>query len=138
MGTTLVAVRFPTRKRQAYVVNVGDSRCYRVRDGVAEQVTRDHTAPLRPGRRRPELARALGMSERPAVDLHVVDTRPGDHFLLCSDGLWTHVTDAKMATLVSSRRDLEEIVRKLVAEAVHQGTRDDVSVVLVRVTEPDA
>lgn len=134
MGTTLVAARFSPNKRQVYVANVGDSRCYRIRDGRAERMTVDHVSRDGDGRR--ALTRAVGCHERLEVDLVVDRTRPGDYYLLCSDGLWTALSEQRIATLVRTSRDLDQTVRHLVAEAVVAGSRDDVSAILLRIDEP--
>lgn len=133
-GTTLVAARFSPNKRHVYIANVGDSRCYRIRDGRATLLTSDHTAGGQgPGSR--DLVRAVGAKDALEVDLIVDHTRPGDHYLLCSDGLWGAVPEQRLVSIVRSCTDLERTVRQLVAEAVCAGTRDDVSAVLVRVDE---
>ena len=72
-----------------------------------------------------------------SVDVHVVDTRPNDVFVLCTDGLWSHMPPPRMASILRRHRELEDAARTLVADAVTHGSRDDVSVVLVRVREGD-
>jgi len=99
MGTTVVIGQIFEEK--FYIAHVGDSRCYRVREGVVEQMTRDHSLledykEARPGMSEDEqkkfphrnvITRALGMKDTVQVDISASDIKDGDIFLLCSDGL---------------------------------------------------
>ena len=117
MGTTLCAVGL-TDAGELAVVNVGDSRAYRLRDGSLELLTTDHslTAELvRQGTLRadeavdhPEraiLTRALGVGPSVDVDQEVHTVTAGDRLLLCSDGLWSEVTDDELRTSIESASD---------------------------------
>lgn len=137
MGTTLVAARFDVDAQLVYVVSVGDSRCDWIRGGRAEGVTRDHVSRRGSEKGRGALDRALGLMARPPVDVHVVPARPGDRLVLSSDGLWTHVPPERLAALCRAGGNPEAVARTLVAEAVRRGSRDDVSVVVVYVSDAD-
>ncbi|HJL14182.1 MAG TPA: protein phosphatase 2C domain-containing protein [Sandaracinaceae bacterium LLY-WYZ-13_1] len=134
MGTTVVAARFAPRKRRVYVAHVGDSRCYRLRDGELTQLTTDHTlgAVGITGPSAGKLSRAVGVFDDVDVDLRVDEPRPGDVYLLCSDGLFKMVP-AQMIEHLAAQPDLEQATQRLVREANDRGGRDNVSVVLVRV-----
>ena len=98
MGTTMVAL--VVQDSEAWVLNVGDSRCYRFRDGILEQITLDHSLveeQVRHGRMTPSdalrsplrnvITRALGTQSFVAPDCFQLEAAPGDVFLLCCDGL---------------------------------------------------
>lgn len=151
MGTTVVAALFSPRRGRLYVGHVGDSRAYRLRRGQIEQITHDHSlindfAAARPDltdEQRSELpknviTRALGMQEQVQVDLGAFDTRPGDVFLLCSDGLSGMLDDDELLALASSTDDLGLACRQLVNSANEHGGEDNITVVLVRIEEISA
>ncbi len=151
MGTTVVGALFSPRKGRMYVGHVGDSRCYRVRDGEIAQLTRDHSLindyllamPELTEEQRNELpknviTRALGMQDQVIVDLQADDSRPGDTYLLCSDGLSGMLPDAEIRELLVASPDICEAAKKLVARANAHGGEDNVTVVLVRVEDDPA
>ncbi len=142
MGTTLALVLVVDDF--AVVANVGDSRVYRARDGVLEQLSEDHTivaesrrkhaADPRPGRKRKFVTRALGTQSEVEAQLRLVHVFPGDVFLLCSDGLTDVVTDDEIAKVLRrGRRDLRAALRGLIKLANHRGGPDNVTVVLAEV-----
>jgi protein phosphatase len=138
MGTTVVAARFSPDKGRLYVGHVGDSRCYRFRDGVLERMTDDHTmASLGVvGERSAHLFRAVGAEERVLTDLVVATPRVGDLYLLCSDGLTKMVPDRVIRELLAwAARDVESAADWLIEVANQRGGSDNVSVVVVSVTE---
>lgn len=149
MGTTVTALRF-LEGGQALLVHVGDSRAYRLRDGGLRRLTRDHTwvqEQLDRGliseagaRRHPAssvLTRALGTEPRVEPDLVEVDWRPGDVFLLCSDGLTGPVEEGDIARALRDSPDPESAAAELVRLANQGGGPDNVTAVVVRVaTEP--
>ncbi|QLA14668.1 PP2C family protein-serine/threonine phosphatase [Desulfolutivibrio sulfoxidireducens] len=146
MGTTLVGLSVCG---EGFVVaNVGDSRAYLYRDGAVSLLSEDHSlvmAQVRQGLLTPAQAllsperhviyRALGMAPEVEVDLSPVAARPGDLFLLCSDGLTDVVDDVGLAGILSAGGSggLSGLCRELVAEALRLKSRDNVTVVLVRV-----
>ena len=124
--------------------HVGDSRGYLLRDGAIEQLTRDHSlvaelvesGVLTPEEaehhpQRSAITRALGTEPEVEVDAFTVDGRPGDIFLLCSDGLSAMVADEALAvTIEAEKRDLERAADALVAAANARGGEDNITVVL--------
>jgi protein phosphatase len=147
MGTTVSAmIRV---KSQMVIAHIGDSRIYRLREGVLEQITADHTFVQRlvdSGRITPEeaavhprrsvLMRVLGdVDADPEVDTHIVDTLPGDRWLLCSDGLSGYVSERDIAETLLTVDDVELAAHKLITQSLSEGAPDNVTVVIVRVAE---
>lgn len=143
MGTTLVAV--VVQEQQVWVLNVGDSRCYRVRQGLIEQLTLDHSLveeQVRLGRMTPHealrsplrnvITRALGTQSSVTPDCFQFEAQPGDLFLLCSDGLTREVPDSQLQALLSGREPLEERASRLVDSANKAGGHDNITCVLVQ------
>ncbi len=148
MGTTVVAAAFNAEEEKLYVAHAGDSRCYRLRDDVFEQVTRDHSLVeealrTRPDRSESELSywpnnvitRALGVEPMVDVEITIERVEPGDIYLLCSDGLHGFVTDERIGELVSETDVLTNACAALIAEANGNGGGDNVTAVLVRIEE---
>lgn len=144
MGTTLSGLIL--LQDQAYTVQVGDSRVYRLRDGQVEMLTRDHTwvdEAIRNGVLRPEqaedhpykhvLTRAIGTENDSSADVELFDLRPGDTFLLCSDGLTNHVGDSQIGEAL--RGAPSEACWKLVGQAMMGGGSDNCTVLVVRVDD---
>jgi serine/threonine protein phosphatase PrpC len=147
MGTTVSAmIRV---KDQMVIAHIGDSRIYRLREGVLEQITTDHTFVQRlvdSGRITPEeaavhprrsvLMRVLGdVDANPEIDTHIVDTKPGDRWLLCSDGLSGYVSERDIAETLLTVDDVELACHKLITQSLSEGAPDNVTVVVVRVAE---
>ncbi len=147
MGTTVSGLlRVGNRVALAHI---GDSRIYLFRDGKLEQISKDHTFVQRlvdSGRITPEeaavhprravLMRVLGdVDAAPELDTTVLDTRPGDRWLLCSDGLSSYVGDDKMAAILGSTPDALDAADLLVKESLDQGAPDNVTVILVDVDD---
>jgi len=137
MGTTLVAARFSPRKQRVYIGHIGDSRCYRIRQGSIRQLTKDHTMASvgLSGPHGQRLVRAVGIGSSVTIDLIVDKPRPNDLYLLCSDGLPKMVRDEEMRDLVLGRPDLDQAVRSLIELANERGGKDNVTVILIRVVE---
>jgi len=147
MGTTVSAVL--RVGNDIAIAHIGDSRIYLLRDGQLTQITADHTFVQRlvdSGRITPEeaavhprrsvLMRVLGdVDASPEIDTTVHDIRPGDRWLLCSDGLSGYVTDDKMLAVLTSLPDADEAAHRLVKESLDQGAPDNVTVVLVDIDE---
>src|SRR5205085_1678264 len=121
MGTTVVGAMFSPRKNRMYIGHVGDSRCYRVREGVIQLLTRDHSLindyllamPDLTEEQRSELpknviTRALGMQDQVVVDLQHDDPHIDDIYVLCSDGLSGMVTDEEIQRIVTSSPDIRD------------------------------
>ncbi|HET9689820.1 MAG TPA: Stp1/IreP family PP2C-type Ser/Thr phosphatase [Acidimicrobiales bacterium] len=152
MGTTLVAVALTSGQGgpTLAVANVGDSRCYRLRDGELEQLTVDHSlvgelvaqgrlaadeAEFHPQRN--VLTRAVGVDADVPVDLFEVDAFTGDRLLLCSDGLIRELSDRAVASILRRRPDPDEAARELVGEARLSGGSDNITVIVVDVIGDD-
>jgi protein phosphatase len=147
MGTTVSAILRMGDKLA--LAHIGDSRIYRFRDGELEQITADHTFVQRlvdSGRitaeeaavhpRRSVLMRVLGdVDASPEIDTTVIDTQPGDRWLLCSDGLSSYVSDDKITAALKSVVDPDAAANRLVKDALDQGAPDNVTVVIVDIGE---
>jgi PPM family protein phosphatase len=138
MGSTVAVLRLIDD--HAVIAHVGDSRVYRLRDGALAQLTIDHSlvAQLEASGMKPDAAfawrhvvtRALGTTTgEPEVQRELV--RPGDVFLLCSDGLSEVLEPARIAELLAL--GAEAACRALVDAAYDAGSRDNISAVVVRV-----
>lgn len=146
MGTTLAAVFVPDG--QAHIAHVGDSRVYRMRKGLLELLTMDHSwvneqlqrqiiteDEARNHRWRNVITRALGNRLELEVDLKTIETEADDLFLICSDGLTGMLEDQQLAELLLEETDLIQICDNLIEAANHTGGLDNISVVLVRVLD---
>ncbi|HSZ80976.1 MAG TPA: Stp1/IreP family PP2C-type Ser/Thr phosphatase [Polyangia bacterium] len=146
MGTTVVSALFLD---DALVVgHVGDSRLYRKRDGVFEQITEDHSLlndyikmkhlsadEIAAFPHKNVIVRALGMKDTVQVDVHVDAPRMGDVYLICSDGLSGMIKDEEMAEIAMSDRDLDVVCERLITTANKNGGLDNITVVAVRLEE---
>ncbi len=151
MGTTVTAVALfnPQAKNPVVsVINVGDSRTYRMRAGELEQLTEDHSVVaelMRTGRLSPEearghrqrsvLTRAVGVEPTLDADTLEVLVHQGDRFLLCSDGLYTEVPDLRMAAVLRQLGNPAEAAKELVRLALQNGGRDNVTVLIIDVLD---
>lgn len=145
MGTTLVAAIF--HDNLVTVAHAGDSRLYRLRDWELGLLTRDHSVlqeqiddgaitveQARQSKYKNLLTRALGVDPEVDVAIGDWDARPGDQFLLCSDGLTDMVADDQIAmTMLEFGADPERCASRLVDLANENGGRDNISVVLLKV-----
>ncbi len=137
MGSTVAVLRFTTE--HAIIGHVGDSRVYRMRDGVVEQLTVDHSlanqliaAGMAPGADfawRHVVTRALGTASG-VPDVMRAHVRAGDVFLVCSDGLSEVLSPAQIAELLAAPAELA--CRALVDAAYVAGSRDNISAIVVR------
>ncbi len=146
MGTTVAAVSFSSSQQAAVICHVGDTRVYRLRDTVLEQLTEDHTIgqqlvraglmspqKLTTSRYRHLLTQAVGVSAEihPAVRLETPQT--GDLFLICSDGVYREIPDEEIRdTVQEAGTDLQQACDALVALANAHGGRDDSTIVALR------
>ena len=154
MGTTLTSAL--VEGDEVAIGHVGDSRAYRFRDGELTLLTSDHSLVeelRRQGRlteeeaedhpQRSIITRALGPESEVEVDTLTVSARPGDVYLLCSDGLTTMLRDARLAEILTESSSLAEVAERMVNEANEAGGRDNITVVAFRLqegegAEPDA
>ena len=141
MATTLVAALF--RPQRVYLINVGDSRGYHIRQGKIRQVTRDMSlvaqlveeGAITPEEaahhpRRNVILSSLGPLREPQIDVFNVALERGDTILLCSDGLIRHVEDAEIAEIVSSQ-DPDEAAEILIDLANARGGSDNITVAVL-------
>jgi protein phosphatase len=147
MGTTITAA-YLAEDDAVVVAHVGDSRCYLLRGGNLQQLTRDHSLVdelLRQGKLTPEQAethpqrsvitRALGPEPDVTVDVEPYPARAGDVFLLCSDGLTTMVPETRLKPIIEEAPSLEAAGRSLIQAANAAGGRDNITVILFRIEE---
>ena len=144
MGTTIVVVTF--HDDLLTVAHVGDSRLYRYRDGVLDQVTQDHSMVqelLRRGLMTAEEARtsvnrnlvtrALGIDPLVEVDVKEQSFEDDDIYLLCSDGLNDVLLDEEVAAILAQYPDdLDAAAQQMILDVNARGGPDNVSIVLVR------
>lgn len=147
MGTTFSGLLL--HENQAIIAHIGDSRIYLARDGEVTQITSDHTFVQRlvdTGRITPEealthprrsvLMRVLGdVQSEPDIDMVTLETKPGDRWMLCSDGLAGVVPDGLIERIMLSRIATDEASEVLVGEALEFGGPDNVTVVTVDVVK---
>lgn len=152
MGTTVTALA-KTKAGGGYTLalaNVGDSRCYRLREGEFAQLTTDHSLvqelvsrghlteeQARTHPQRSVITRALGLDMSVEVDSWSLELQEGDRFILCSDGLSGEVADSQIASLARRFSDPEELTRLLIAQANKNRGADNITVVVVDVEKPD-
>jgi len=156
MGTTLVGLLagLPDEEPRVWILNVGDSRCYRLRRGQIHLCTRDHSLveeQIRLGRMtraeaarsplRNVITRALGTQKNVTPDVIEAEVEPGDLFLLCSDGLSRELSDEKIESLLNTPTSgsetspvrLEELCALLIQAANKAGGHDNITCLIVRV-----
>ncbi len=147
MGTTLVALL--VEDCHAWILNVGDSRAYRIRssdpNSHIEQITLDHSLveeQIRLGQMSRQealhsplknvITRALGTQSVVTADVFELETEPGDLFLLCSDGLTRELPDSLLESILHLDLPLESLCSRLVAAANEAGGHDNITCLLVR------
>ncbi len=141
LGTTLAVLVW--RPDGVVTGHVGDSRIYRVRDGAIELLTRDHTFERErtESERRPNaanapkkfLTRAIGTTPDPLVDVQMREGRPGDWYVLCSDGLTDVAREGDILAACRSEPNAERVAGALVGLALARRTRDNVTVLALHV-----
>ena len=136
MGTTMVLLYFSGRN--VYVCNIGDSRAYRLRDGEFLQLSEDHVE-RRPGRehRKAPLTQHLGIDpEDMLIEPYIAkgEIKKDDMYLLCSDGLTDMLTNFEICCLMQEATDAESCVRSLIQAALDKGGRDNITVVVCRIS----
>lgn len=140
MSTTLSSLLVVGTR--AFIAQVGDSRVYLVRDGEATQLTEDHTLinfRLKLGLITPEeaanapgknvITRAVGHQEYVEVDCTDIEIRPGDRFVLCTDGLHGYLDDSDPDAIMEG--PLDEVAQRLIDFANGRGGKDNITVVVV-------
>jgi serine/threonine protein phosphatase PrpC len=147
MGTTVISLC--VQGEHALFGHVGDSRAYLVRGDLIQQVSEDHSLvneQIKAGMITPEearhsrykniITRSVGFEEEVQVDVMGLVTRPGDFFILCSDGLANLVEDKEIQQVVSTT-SLAEAPKKLIDLANERGGDDNITVIVVKTVEAD-
>ncbi|MDA8523464.1 Stp1/IreP family PP2C-type Ser/Thr phosphatase [Acidovorax sp. NCPPB 4044] len=143
MGTTVVVAVF--RGDRLVLGHIGDSRCYRLRDGALCQITRDHSwlqEQVDAGILTPQEAalsgfrnlvtRALGVESTALLEVNEFMVQPDDLFILCSDGLTDMVDDGELEAIAAGSGALVDRAARMIEAANFRGGRDNISVLLVR------
>ena len=143
MGTTLVSLL--AEDQRGWLINVGDSRGYRMRNSHLEQITLDHSLveeQVRMGRMDPAealrspfknvITRALGTQSSITPDIFELENEPGDLFMLCSDGLTRELADPTIERILKLDLPLQELCTRLVEAANNSGGHDNITCLLVR------
>ncbi len=142
MGTTMTALFLAGGSHLAFA-HIGDSRAYRLRGGVLEQISTDHTWVQRlidEGQITPEeaerhpqrslLMRALGTTSEVDLDLTVLDLQAGDRYLLCSDGLSGFVPFNTLASTLAGYGDPHHAAETLIQHALRGGGADNITCIV--------
>jgi len=143
MATTLVMLYL--RDDDAYVINIGDSRAYLIRDEEIRQVTDDHTfvndlvkkgiitkeeAASHP--KRNMITRAIGAADDIRPDFFTFKTYPDDIIVLCTDGLYGEVSDEDICSIIIKNEHMRGACAELVEAANNNGGEDNITVVAVK------
>ncbi|GAB3285674.1 bifunctional protein-serine/threonine kinase/phosphatase [Parahaliea aestuarii] len=120
------------RGHSAHLLHVGDSRIYRLRDGALEQLTHDHRQWVAADES--YLSRALGMQDKVAVDYSSLPLRPGDVFLLATDGVYEFLQPQQILdALQSPTEDLDSVAGTLLQSAFDAGSADNLTLQIARI-----
>lgn len=149
MATTVVLAFLA--KDRVYIVNVGDSRAYLLRDEQLSQITEDHTyvnTLLRAGlisadeaenhENRNMITRAVGADYSIEADFFELAVQEGDILLLCTDGLYGEVDRDELIRQLSAEASMTDICAGLVETANHNGGSDNITMIILKVTEEDS
>ncbi len=144
MATTVVMAYI--YRGEAYIANVGDSRAYLYRDGEIRRITKDHTYvnelidkgvitedEAEVHRQKNVITRALGAEPNVQPDFYKLPLHSDDVLLLCTDGLYGEVGEAKMTQILAEERNMNDTCADLVDAALQSGGRDNITVVCVRI-----
>ena len=126
---TLSAMVF--KGRTAHIFHIGDGRIHQLAAGNLEQLTTDHRVAI--SKIESYLNRALGVDLNVEIDYLAVDFRPGDVFVLSTDGVHDFIGPRDVAALIASAGDLDAAAREIVARALANGSDDNLTVQIVRV-----
>lgn len=143
MGTTMAVLL--VQDNRAHICHVGDSRVYRIRNNIIQQITQDHSLVAEEIRRgtidkeqakayalRHVITRAVGIAADIQCDHSVEDLMSGDIFLLCSDGLTGMVDDPEILDTITNSSGIKEAGEKLIQKANEKGGDDNITVILVQ------
>jgi protein phosphatase len=139
-----VAVAFSADGDVVHVAHVGDSRCYRLRGGLIEPLTTDHSLVVDVLETHPDVddallgrmprhvvTRALGMEESVRVSVRSLRALADDLYLLCSDGLSDVLDEGRIEELLGEARSPEEHVRALIDAALKAGAQDNLAAIVI-------
>ena len=143
MGTTMVAAILSGQK--AYILNIGDSRAYGIREDGIQKLTRDHSVVedlIHRGELTPEearlhpqknlITRALGAERTARTDLYEVEIKEGEFLLLCTDGLSNTLTDQELLYEVLYGGTAQSCCERMLEIALSRGAPDNVTAVLIQ------
>lgn len=145
IGSTVVALL--AYNKQCACLWVGDSRIYRLRNEIFEQMTRDHSMieeyideGMSPEEAQNSnvanvLTRAVGVEDELIVDTRIVEIQAGDSFMLCSDGLYREVSDEEIVQIMSRDDDCNTMTNNLLQCALDKGAKDNVTVSVVQIKD---
>ena len=144
MGTTIVAVAFSTAGDLVHVAHVGDSRCYRLRSGLLELLTVDHSLLNEVLETHPDaddallakmprhvVTRALGMEDTVRVAVRSLRVLPDDLYLLCTDGLTGALDDERIEEMLGEARLPSDHAKALIDAALSAGAQDNIAALVV-------
>lgn len=144
VATTVVGLLI--RDDEFAVIWSGDSRLYQMRGGTLRPVSRDHSEArelvdagvltpeqARNWHRRNVVTRALGVYDHLSAETAYGDVKPGDAFLLCTDGLTEHHTDEELETILKETDTAEAAVERMISQTLDRGAIDNVTAIVVRV-----
>lgn len=151
MATTVVAAFVPyNRDNSIYIVNVGDSRAYILRDDRLEQITEDHTyvntlvkagiitkAEAMEREDKNMITRAIGADDVVEADVFNVGIEKGDIILICTDGLYSEVSEPELIAHLEKDESMSDICAELVETANLNGGSDNITAICIRITEED-
>ena len=136
MGTTMVCLYFSGK--YVYVCNVGDSRAYRLRDGEFMQLSQDHVD------KRPQVdGRKAALTQHLGIRIDDMLIEPfiakgalqkDDIYLLCSDGLTDMLTNFEISDILLKYEEPEDCVQGLIDAALEQGGKDNITVIVCKLT----
>lgn len=141
VGSTVAAIH--VHKDYCFFIWAGDSRVYRLRDGVMDQMTTDHTvaqqkcargelspimAAIHPSAN--VLTRAVGVNQRLTIDIRYEQAQPGDRYLLCTDGLYNDLERKEIHKFLEQGTP-QEAVSELITTSVNRGGRDNTTAIVL-------
>lgn len=151
MGTTCTAVWFEKQTNLLHIYNVGDSRVYRIRNGVIKLLTEDHSkiqellnsgkmtqADVKMAEIQSMITRALGTAPTLRVDYKAEIVRQGDIYVLCSDGLNGELSDFTISDIVNlNKPNVNSIAKELIMAANNAGGKDNTTVIALYAQEEE-
>lgn len=139
MGTTVAAMYFTSR--YGYAMNLGDSKVYLLREGSLRQLSQDDVSsrPIATSRKAP-ITQYLGMDPTEVMLVpHItrIEPRPGDRYLLCTDGLSDMVREEELVEIFRQNGKMEDIAEKLIEKALENGGRDNVTLIVCEISHAE-